>query len=106
MVSVSFGFCKWLWPKDVWNARPWSVFTHEMATNERPEQKSDWLRLTTTLSKFKPWLLWMVVAQAKARGSCLQSSNWSDLPSQWAVTETIDTQEESIPDHSGLWASL
>jgi len=54
------------------------------------------------LSKVKSWLLWIVIAQAKAKGSWDQVKDFLALSSHHAATFMIGIQEGSILSHPGV----
>ena len=103
MVSDSVDFWRQASPNREQNARPFNVFTREIATNDRPAEKSTWPSSMTASSRVRPWLLWIVIPQAMVRGSCVCDSSFPDLFSQRATDDgTMGTQDGSIPSHPGL----
>ena len=100
--SVSSPRWRWLQGKWVQNARPLSVFTWEIATNDSPGEKSFGPRSITTTVSVRHWLLWIVIAQANASGSWVQESDFPALSSQCAVTGIIGIQVGSMSFHPGV----
>jgi hypothetical protein len=66
--------------------------TWEIATNDSPDEKSFCPRSITTSSSVRPWLLCMVIAQAKVSGSCSWESWFLDLSRAVHCTRTYGLQ--------------
>jgi hypothetical protein len=102
IVSDSVGFWRRVISNLLRNAKPFSDLTREIATNDRPAEKSERPSSMTACSKVRPWLLWMVMPQAMVRGSCVRESSFPDLFSQRAMDGTMGTHDGSMPSHPGL----
>ena len=96
-MRVSLLLWSQLIPNAVRIASPFRAFTREITTNDSPCANSLAPSSTTTWSKVRPWLLWMVIAYATVNGSCLRES-W--LPATFShrdVTGVIGTHRGSTP---------
>ena len=100
--SVSSPRCsRWI-PKGTRNANPFNFLIREIATNDSPDEKSFGPRSITAFSSVRPWLLCMVIAQAKVNGSCSRESWFPDLSSHRATTGEIGIHDELTPCQPGV----
>jgi len=103
MVGVSAACCRQLNGKCAWKAnKPLSDLMWDIATNANPGAKSLGPSSMEASVRVNPWLLWIVIAQAKANGSWVCERVFSVLFSQCAVTGIIGIQVGSIPSHPGV----
>ena len=85
-MSLSSFHCKQLHGKEDQKARSLTVFTHEIATKARPDEKSFSPSSIVASSSVKPWLLSMVIAHASVKEGCVHVKVFPDLSSHSAHT--------------------
>ena len=80
--------------------------TRDIATKDKPAERSDWPMLTTALSKVRPCDLWMVTAQASVSGKLVRACvlfSCSLVLCTGVIGTVLASAPYAAPRYSGKW---